>query len=93
MMDSAKIFQTGRSQAVRLPKAYRFEGSQVFVKRVGRAVVLMPDENSWDLLFDACDAFSEDFLRERREPERQQRPEFERVRGLRVEDWTAGGPV
>ncbi len=75
-MDSAKIFQTGRSQAVRLPKAYRFEGSEVFLKRMGRAVVLMPEEDSWDLLFEACDGFSEDFLRERDQPEHQRRLAF-----------------
>jgi antitoxin VapB len=73
-MDTAKIFQTGRSQAVRLPKAYRFDGRQVFVKRVGQAVVLMPEVNSWDMMFDACDEFSDDFMMERNQPEAQERP-------------------
>ena len=73
-MDTAKIFQTGRSQAVRLPKAYRFDGRQVFVKRVGQAVVLMPEVNSWDMMFDACDEFSSDFMLERNQPEIQDRP-------------------
>jgi antitoxin VapB len=41
-MDTAKLFKTGRSQAVRLPKAYRFEGDEVYIKRVGPAVVLLP---------------------------------------------------
>jgi antitoxin VapB len=41
-MDTAKLFQTGRSQAVRLPKAFRFEGSEVFIKRVGNGVLLIP---------------------------------------------------
>jgi antitoxin VapB len=74
MMDSAKLFQTGRSQAVRLPKAYRFEGHQVFVKRVGQAVVLMPEVNSWDMMFEACDEFSKDFMEERNQPKTQERP-------------------
>ncbi|WP_269523695.1 type II toxin-antitoxin system antitoxin VapB [Coraliomargarita parva] len=73
-MDTAKLFQTGRSQAVRLPKAYRFDGRQVFVKRVGQAVVLMPEANSWDILFEACDEFSLDFMTERNQPEVQDRP-------------------
>ena len=72
-MDTAKLFQTGRSQAVRLPKAYRFDGSQVFVKRVGQAVVLMPETNSWDMLFEACDEFSKDFMAERSQPPLQDR--------------------
>lgn len=41
-MDTAKLFQSGRSQAVRLPKEYRFDGTQVFIKRIGDAVVLIP---------------------------------------------------
>lgn len=73
-MDTAKIFQTGRSQAVRLPKAYRFDGRQVYVKRVGQAVILMPEVNSWDMLFEACDEFSSDFMSERNQPEVQDRP-------------------
>ena len=46
-MDTAKIFQTGRSQAVRLPKEYRFNGKEVVIKRVGDGVLLMPIENPW----------------------------------------------
>jgi len=73
-VDTAKLFQTGRSQAVRLPKAYRFDGGQVFIKRVGRAVVLMPEANSWELMFDACDEFTKDFMVERNQPQPQERP-------------------
>jgi antitoxin VapB len=45
----AKIFTTGRSQAVRLPKAFRFEGSEVLVERQGDAVILRPklDNETW----------------------------------------------
>jgi len=73
-MVTAKLFQTGRSQAVRLPKAFRFDGRQVFVKRVGNAVVLMPETNSWDLLFEASEEFSQDFMTDRIQPEIQNRP-------------------
>jgi antitoxin VapB len=38
----AKVFWTGRSQAVRLPKEFRFEGDTVFVRREGDAVILEP---------------------------------------------------
>lgn len=44
-MDTAKLFKNGQSQAVRLPKAYRFEGEQVYIKRVGNAVMLIPFDN------------------------------------------------
>lgn len=43
----AKVFMTGRSQAVRLPKSCRFEGSEVLVRRVGNSVVLTPMDDGW----------------------------------------------
>ncbi|MDX2111804.1 MAG: type II toxin-antitoxin system VapB family antitoxin [Verrucomicrobiota bacterium] len=76
-MDTAKVFQSGRSQAVRLPKAYRFEGQEVFVKRMGTAVVLLPAIDSWDILFQACEAFSDDFMTEREQGEFPERPAIE----------------
>ena len=45
-MTTAKIFQTGRSQAVRLPKAFRFEGQEVTIKRVSNGVLLIPNTPS-----------------------------------------------
>ncbi|BDP41975.1 antitoxin [Deinococcus aetherius] len=41
-MTTAKLFRNGRSQAVRLPKAFQFEGQEVVVKRVGNGVLLLP---------------------------------------------------
>lgn len=64
-MDTAKLFQNGRSQAVRLPLKYRFEGSEVYVKRFGNGVLLLPEESSWDGLIESLDGFSEDFMSER----------------------------
>ena len=43
-LDTAKIFTTGRSQAVRLPKAYRFDADEVTIEKVGNAVVLRPKQ-------------------------------------------------
>ncbi len=43
--DTAKIFTTGRSQAVRLPKAYRFDTNEVFIEKVGNTVILRPKRN------------------------------------------------
>ena len=49
-MDIAKIFYSGRSQAVRLPKSYRFEGQEVRIRRRGNAVILEPLPSNWDWL-------------------------------------------
>ena len=64
-MQQAKLFQNGQSQAVRLPKEFRFEGDCVSIKRVGRAVVLLPYNEPWDTLLDSLSEFSSDFMDER----------------------------
>ena len=75
-MKQAKLFQNGQSQAVRLPKDFRFDGDSVAIKRVGKAVVLLPYNESWDTLFDALSSFSADFMDERNQPLPDTREEF-----------------
>ncbi len=72
-MRTAKIFKNGQSQAVRLPKEFRFEGDFVYIKKSGNAVILIPAKNSWDSLLRSLDNFSDDFLTERRQPRIQER--------------------
>ena len=62
MGQKAKLFKAGGSQAVRLPKAYRFEGqSEVIVRRQGDCVVLEPIRRTWSEQFLALAGSSEDF--------------------------------
>ena len=75
-MQTAKLFKNGQSQAVRLPKEFRFEGEQVYLKKIGNAVVLLPMKNSWKPLLDSLDEFSEDFMTDREQPSYQSREEF-----------------
>ena len=72
MLKTAKLFANGRSQAVRLPKEFRFEGEEVFIKQVGGMVVLIPYHEPWQSLFDSLDQFSDDFMSERNQPSDQQ---------------------
>lgn len=72
-METAKLFRNGQSQAVRLPKNFRFEGEKVFIKRVGNAVVLIPYQDSWETLFESLDQFSDDFMEFREQPPTQHR--------------------
>lgn len=77
-METAKLFRNGRSQAVRLPKEFRFEGDEVYVKRVGNAVVLLPHQDSWRGLFESLELFSGDFMENRDQPVRpEKRAPFE----------------
>ena len=74
-MKTAKLFQNGQSQAVRLPKEFRFEDDHVFVKKSGNVVVLIPTKNSWDILIHSLNKFSDDFMIERKQPKMQKREE------------------
>lgn len=68
MVQRAKLFLNGSSQAVRLPKEFRFPGNEVLIKREGKAVVLLPQENYWDSLIESLDRFTEDFMEQRSQP-------------------------
>lgn len=62
---TARLFTNGRSQAVRLPAGCRFEGDQVYVRKVGDQVILSPRPFRWDDFFDDPERPSEDFMAER----------------------------
>ncbi len=74
--DQAKIFWTGRSQAVRLPKEFRFEGDVVRIRREGQKVILEPVEAEWAWLKDVIGELDQDFLDAiNEEVPQQERPE------------------
>ncbi len=66
-MKTAKLFQSGNSQAVRLPKAFRLPGKEVRIFKKGRQVILEPIEESWDALLKSLYEFPEDFMKDGRE--------------------------
>ena len=61
-MMTAKIFENGRSQAVRLPKECRFDVNEVSVNKIGDIVMLMPKTSRWDSFMQAIDMFTPDFF-------------------------------
>ena len=64
-MKEAKLFINGQSQAVRLPKEFRFKGKAVFIKRLGEYIVLIPKEDPWRTMFRASKKFTADFMMHR----------------------------
>ncbi len=64
-MMTAKVFENGRSQAVRLPKECRFNTDEVAVNKIGDIVLLMPKTNKWGSFMQAIDMFSDDFMDEK----------------------------
>ncbi len=67
-MNTAKLFKNGKSQAVRLPKQFKFMGSEVYIKRIGRNVILIPKDDPWESLISSLDDFSDDFMVKREQP-------------------------
>ncbi len=78
-MLKAKVFENGRSQAIRLPKEYRFHESEVVTHKIGDIVMLMPKTKAqkWSGLLSSLNLFSEDFMSEgRTEDTAQERDSF-----------------
>ncbi len=72
-MDTARLFQSGRSQAVRLPKEYRFAGTEVVVKHFGNGVLLLPIDDPWQTLAAGLAEFEPGFEMTRQQPPEQDR--------------------
>jgi len=74
-MQSAKLFINGRSQAVRLPKEFQFSGKDVFIQKVGDAVILLPHDKSWEVFLHGLNYFTDDFMDEGRDQGNEQKRE------------------
>jgi len=75
-MQTAKIFVNGRSQAVRLPKDFRFAENDVFIKKIGKMVVLLSKNDPWSSLVNSLDQFTDDFMEDREQPDQDHRDSF-----------------
>ena len=73
---TAKLFMNGQSQAVRLPKEFRFEGKEVYIQRLGNKIILSDKKQSWDQFFNEDSVFDEDFLSQRDNDKPQERDFF-----------------
>lgn len=71
-MKVAKLFQNGQSQAVRLPKEFRFSGDEVYAKKVGSVIMLYPKDKEWEIFLEGLSEFSEDFYANGREQPSEQ---------------------
>lgn len=72
-MKVAKLFQNGRSQAVRLPKECRLPGDSVYVRKLAGRVILIPRDDPWQSLFEACGEVTDDFLDDREQGQQRER--------------------
>ena len=73
-MLSSKVFISGNSQAIRLPKEYQVEDKELFIKKVGSTIILFPKNKPWEAFERSLNEFSDDFMANGREqPEMQER--------------------
>ena len=75
-METAKLFINGRSQAVRLPKDFRLPGNDVFIKKIGNIVILIPKDDPWSSLVNSLDQFTDDFMENRVQPAQDSREDL-----------------
>jgi antitoxin VapB len=64
---TAKLFQNGKSQAVRLPKEFRFEGNEVYIRKQGEDVILSPRKAGWQQFWESLEMFSSDIFKDGRQ--------------------------
>jgi antitoxin VapB len=76
MLQTAKLFMNGRSQAVRLPAEFRFSGREVYIERQGEAVVLRPKPLGWDDFFTQPSRVPADYLAGRKDHAPEEREPF-----------------
>ncbi len=75
-METTKLLMNDDTQSVLLPKGFKIEGSEVYIKKIGNIIVLIPQENPWQALFDSLSLFSEDFMEIREQPSLEIREEL-----------------
>ena len=76
-MNRAKVFQSGNSQAIRLPKEFRTDQKEYVVRKFGDRIFLVPADDPWALLRQVISKFDEDFLSEQNQPMISDLPERE----------------
>ena len=66
---TAKVFKSGNSQAVRIPKEFRIDVREVYIKRNGSDLLLMPREDVWRVFTESLSLFTDDFMKSRKQPD------------------------
>jgi antitoxin VapB len=76
-MNTAQLITNGDNQTVIIPKEFQLKGSEVYIKKIGNAVVLISKDNPWQTLFDSLNIFDDDFMPTREQPNLDEREELE----------------
>jgi antitoxin VapB len=73
-MLSSKVFTSGNSQAIRLPKEYQVDDKELYIKKIGSTIILFPKNNPWEAFERSLSEFTDDFMADgRNQPPVQER--------------------
>ena len=76
-MKTVKVFTSGNSQAVRIPKEYQVAGKELIINKIGNTIILFPLDDPWKLFKNSLQEFSDDFFSDgRKQPAMQKRKGF-----------------
>lgn len=75
-MNIAQISTDGTHQIVILPEDFQLAGTEVYIKKMGNAIVLIDKDNPWQSLFNSLEQFSDDFMTNRNQPSLDVRETF-----------------
>lgn len=67
-MNTIRLTQKDNHQWLELPEEYQMQGQEVYIKKIGNVIVLIPKDNPWQTLFNSLDLFSDDFMETREQP-------------------------
>ena len=73
----SKVFTSGNSQAIRLPKEYQVDETEMFIQKIGNTIILFPKKNPWETFEKSLTEFTDDFMKEGR-----QQPGIQKREGL-----------
>jgi len=73
----SKVFMSGNSQAIRLPKEYQVDDKELYIKKIGSTIILFPKNNPWEAFERSLSEFTDDFMADgRNQPPVQEREEL-----------------
>lgn len=73
-MQTTRVFTSGNSQAVRIPKEFQMDESELFIQKIGSTILLFPKKRPWEAFERSLGEFSDDFMEDgRAEPKGQER--------------------
>jgi antitoxin VapB len=80
-MLTTKVFKSGNSQAIRIPKEYQIDGEELYINKIGNTIVIFPKDDPWDLFKKSLEDFSDDYFKAgRNQPDMQKRKHCQQVK-------------